>query len=673
MKKKFLTMFSTGIAAVVGLSALFGACSKDNGKNEKKNNTVTPTNTITDTYDRGELTNTLHKVNVTQTSRTFVSENGGKKTTQYSILVNSDSAKAKRAASFISKYLAEATGADFAVVTHTEGDDLALTSADKYIIIGCEDLFAQAKLTMPTDENGEDVLGPAGYYVKTWNDSVFLMTHMSNGYQMGAIAFLKAVVGYDMIADDTVVFENEGETLPDLDIIERPDYDYRNYTNWMSDEGKYGMGYGYESIFTLIGSGKKGVHNSLEYVPYATYSAEHPEWYSNATTAANRQICYTAHGDQEAYEELLNTVVGVAVDAIIAQPEQSVITFTSEDNYVSCDCDACTAVAQKDGSISATVIRFINDLDDKLQAALQEYAEENNTTKREVQLAFFAYQAYVSAPTTSVADDPTLKCNKDVAVFIAPINAKYVYSFYDEENSAFAQQVISWTQYADNIIAWVYEADYHHYMFPYNTYSSMVDTYYFFKQNGANIIYNEGQRNNDNVTCFGKLKEYLDAKAQIDVTISYEEYKTKFFKNYYGAAAEIMEEYYNQIREWETYLESVNDYGLGGGVYQEIGSESRFWPKELLEGWIELLNQAYEKIAYLEVEEPALYTKLVKHIKIETLFPRYALCTLHESSYTASQIKELRIAFKTDADALGVTEQMEHGYITDIYARWGID
>ena len=29
----------------------------------------------------------------------------------------------------------------------------------------------------------------------------------------------------------------------------------------------------------------------------------------------------------------------------------------------------------------------------------------------------------------------------------------------------------------------------------------------------------------ENVTCFGKLKEYLDSKAQMDVTISYEEYK----------------------------------------------------------------------------------------------------------------------------------------------------
>lgn len=258
-------------------------------------------------------------------------------------------------------------------------------------------------------------------------------------------------------------------------------------------------------------------------------------------------------------------------------------------------------------------------------------------------------------------------------MFIAPIDALYVHSFYEAENSVYAEIVRRWSEYTDNIMAWVYEANYHHYMFPYNTYSTMIDTYYFMKQNGANIIYNEGQRNNENVPCFGKLKEYLDSKAQIDVTISYTEYKDKFFANYYGAAAPLMEQYYNELRQWEMYIESVPENGLGGGIYEEIGGTSRFWPKQLLDGWLELMDEAKKAVAYLETTDPQLYAKFIKHIDIERLFPRYALCTLHATSYKTSELYAMRAAFKKDADALGIVEQMEHGNIVnDIYAMWGL-
>lgn len=93
-------------------------------------------------------------------------------------------------------------------------------------------------------------------------------------------------------------------------------------------------------------------------------------------------------------------------------------------------------------------------------------------------------------------EDPTLKFSPNITVFIAPIYSKYVYSFYDEENRVYADTVRAWSKYTDNIMSWLYETNFHHYMFPYNTYSAMMDNYYFFKQQGANIMYNQGQRFN---------------------------------------------------------------------------------------------------------------------------------------------------------------------------------
>lgn len=666
MKKQNRLFHSASlILATVALFASLAGCKGGQESSDSSSESVTAQNPISDALDRGELTNTLHKVKITPSNRTFAYASDGKTLTDYKILVNADSSYALRAANFISQQLSAATDANFTLEAHTEEDGKTLEPTSKYIVIGCKDLFSACGLKMPEEE-----LGPAGYYIKSYGDSVFMEVKGNDGYQMGTIAFLKAVVGYDMIADDTVVYENKGETLPDLEIIERPDFDYRNYTNWMSETGKYGMGYGMTYIFTLVGEKRLGVHNIFEYLPTEKYLQEHPEWYSG--NATYRQLCYTAHGDAEEYELMQEAMLDVMMKYILEQPDQGVITVTQEDWAYCCDCDECRRVVEKDGSISATIIRYMNDLDDKLNARLEEYAEQTGTEKREMQLAFFAYHTSYNPPSTPVSEDPTLKCNPDITVFIAPLDAKYGYSFYDEENRVYAEMVKKWSEYTDNIMAWVYETNYHHYMFPYNTYSSMMDTYYFFKQNGANVIYNEGQRWSENVTCFGKLKEYLDSKAQIDVTASYEYYKDKFFKYYYGDAAEIMEQYYNELRQWEIYLESVSDYGLGGGIYEEIGGDKRFWPKAMLEGWLELMDKAYKEIAHLEIDDPAEYEKLVKHIKIETLFPRFALCTLHEASYTSSEMKALRSEFKKDADELGLVEYNQNGYFTDLYKMWGL-
>lgn len=672
--KKFLSLALAGLVCFGSLTAT--ACQKDDPTDSGSTPPVAQ-NPVTDKVDRGEITNALHKVNVTPSNRVLVSNAGTlQATTEYVVVVDSHDSYALRAASYIAGQLTNASGAQFVVDSRDSLDGLTVTKDSKYIIVGFKELFFACGLEMP-----EENLGPAGYYIRSYGDSVFLEVQMYDGYQLGALAFLREVVGYDMIAHDTIVYDGKGETLPDMEIIERPDFDYRNYTNWMTQNGLYGMGYNYKSIFTYIyqeesPENKAGVHNIFYYLPESKYlNADdrenyHPEWYSS--NSKHRQLCYTAHGDPVAYEAMQNTMLDVMLRCVLAQPEQGVVTVTQADAPVCCDCDACNSVLEQDGSISATIIRYMNDLDEKFQAALTKYAQDTNTERRTVQLAFFAYHTSYNPPTTSVEEDPTLKCSPNITVFIAPINAKYVESFYHEDNRVYADMVRAWSEYTDNIMAWVYETNYHHYMFPYNTYSSMVDTYYFFKQQGANIIYNEGQRWSENVTCFGKLKEYLDAKAQFDVTISYEEYKDKFFKNYYGPAAEIMEEYYNQLRQWTLYVE--NAYGLGGGIYEEIADNARpqMWPRELLEGWLALMDKAYAAVAHLEIDDPLEYKRLVKHIKIETLFPRYALCTLHVASYTPSQLRQLRIAFMNDGNELGLAQHKEHDYITTVYSQWGI-
>lgn len=673
MKTKVLKLLSVAAATLIMSTSLMAtACSR----RETTAETPSASGTITDTYERGELTNTLHKVNVTPNSREFVRNAGtNDASTEYAIVYTNDVDEAwyaNRGAQWLAKYLKQASGASFTVEPFNAAKHV-VTASSKFILYGCTEQFKNAGLTMPADK-----LGPSGYYIKSYGNNVFLEVEMVNGYQMGTLALLKAIVGYDMIADDCVAFENNGATLPDVEITERPDYDYSNYVNWNSEDGLYGLGFtGYPFIKTVnpddLDIKGNAIHNIFNYLPKHLYQEKHPGWYADGQP----QLCYTAHGDEKELEEMVETTLRAAKYSIEQNPNQTILTITQSDNSeVGCHCETCKAQIKEDGAISGTIIRFMNKVNEGLQKWVkEEKAAGRMNVNREIQIAFFAYKDSVNPPTKSVEEDPTLKCEPEVAVFIAPIHATYVKSFYDDVNEIYANQIRNWSHYADNILAWVYETNYKEYMFPYNTYSSMIDNYYFFKQCGANVMYNEGQRWSENVTCFGKLKEYLDAKAQFDVTISYEECKDKFFENYYMDAADIMEEYYNQLRQWETVLESKTENGLGGGVYELIGV-AEFWPRSMLENWLRMMDKAYKAIAHYETEDPELYAKLYKHIRIETLFPQYALCTLHETSYSETELYELRSNFKKDADALGVKEFREGDYakdnVTQTYRQWGL-
>ncbi len=626
-------------------------------------------------YPLLESDDLLHDVTVRETKHDFIVDGQS----EYQVIYDEDVGGAQEAAVYIINNVFKATGVTLGII---EKDDYfgIVGRSSKYIVVGCSDLFASAGKEMPSYKQ----LQSAGYYISSYGNSVFINAYHHYGYEQAVRRFLEFVLGFDFINEDTVIYEKDGRYLPDMEIIERPDYEISLATNNFTSVTTYGLGFSssYPFIYAEPEEGstlqRSAVHNVFNFIDPSLHTvynpadpdAFHPEWFSD-----NRlQLCYNAHGDEESLELMVQAVYKSLKHSVDTYPTQTIINFTDNDGIVACSCDACEEAVKRDGAISGSVIRFVNKLDDLLQADLEKEAQENGTEKRTVHIQFFAYISTLEPPAVHVSEDPTLKCNPDVMVMIAPLQGvMYTKTFYDDVNSVFADNIERWTEYVDHTTAWLYETDYHHYLYPYNSYSSMMADYRFMRKNGATVVLNEGQRYNKNVTCFGKLKEYLDSKAQFDVNSSYQYLVDKFFANYFLDAADIMREYYEQMIAWETYLESNPDkFGLGGDVYQEIGSKAEYWPKQLLVNWLSMTDEAFRVIEKYRTQDPSLYQILRKHILIETMFPKYALCDLHASTYTPEELLQRRLDFKKDAQELGIVEHMEHYFIDVKYAEWGI-
>ena len=218
-------------------------------------------------------------------------------------------------------------------------------------------------------------------------------------------------------------------------------------------------------------------------------------------------------------------------------------------------------------------------------------------------------------------------------------------------------------------------------MYPYNSYQSMVDTYKFLKQYNTAIMYNEGQRYNTAIPCFGRFKDYIDSKLNVNVNVRFSDLKRTYFDNYYGDAGVYMEQLYDELTSWTEYVEQtyMSDPGY---LYEDIDASEEYWPKPMMEHYLDLCDKAYEAIAPLRIKDVAKYNVFYEHINIESMFPRYVLCDLYAYLYDAQTIRDLRLEFKKDCQELGIQEYCEvhtfypvgeQGWMSEKFTEWGIN
>ena len=639
------------------------ACSSNNNDPNNPNNNSQITAPVKPVSDKEVhyVEGGLHKVNVSETNRPFIVD--GK--TDYKIIVGTDTQEVWDAANFLGKYVLKGTGVKIPVETYKQ--DITYNANSKYIVIACPELFDAAGLTMPTDN-----IGQAGYYIKSAGNSVFIACVGMYGYQNAVISFMHHVIGYEMYSADVVVFEKTGETLPDLDIVEKPDIEYRSPSNYVikTDE-RYGMGFLNFSDVFLPSSGPW--HNTFEYLPKEEYQAQHSDWYS----ADGEQLCYTAHGNETEYNAMVDEVYKKIVEYMAEKPNISNIAFTQQDKRQQCTCDSCQEILKDYNTISAAILKFCNEVSRKVQAHLEEEAEANGTAKRELNLLFFAYQNSEKPPVVKNADgtykpiDESVVCDEHVGVCIAPVDSFYNKSFYDDANSSIAENIRGWGVCSQKLYMWLYETNFNYYFYPLNSYDSMIETYRFCFEQGAIYMYTEGQHNQPAVTCFGRFKQYLDAKAEFNVNVNFNDIADVFFKNYFKEAAEPMRQFFDELQGQLRYIEENYSAFIPGGIYDHIENE-QFWNKRTLEHWLELCDEAYAAIEPYKTRDEELYEILRKNIMLETIFPRYALIRLHPGGYSASELRQMQLSFKEDAVELQIKRYCEGFSIDEIFNMWNV-
>ena len=598
-----------------------------------------------------------------------------------------------------------------------EALDVSENSA--YVMLGCTYAFEAAGFIMPEYEE----IGGAGYYIVTYGKNVFVQAYGAQGYQLGGIALLRHTLGFDMISTTTCIYERDGSVLPKMEITERPDFDFRQQDNQLlPHDVAYGMGFTTSELF--LNTGTSWMHNIVDFLggdpaigANDGTNVEHPKWFSNDTNQT--QACFTARGDKEEYELMVKNYIQKTIEFMKKRPSTDNIVIGQmdvvfgNDRVSRCTCASCNAAHAYYGDTNAgSQLAFTNDVargvDEWLESAeAQEYFKEAaGIEKKDINILVLVYGSSINPPVSrteggalifdengrgvpkkqkwfnvdeegnlteeDVLDEEgnpvDLVCAPSTQLFYCASSANYVHSFYEAENSTYSNMVKGWSGLGGNFYVWTYAVNYYNYMYPYNTYDSLLENMRYFKNTGANHFFNQALWENANNAGFDKLRSYICSKGMFDTSVSYEEVVAKFFKYQYDEAGDIIHEYFNQVVQQLRANESYT----GGSVHSNDLTKAVVWPEGLIRNWYAMTNEALALVEHKKTTDPERYEQLWTAIKAESLFPRWVLCTTYatSTSFSNESLKAERRAFVEDFNKLGNTTHKEHHTISEVFTTW---
>ena len=168
-----------------------------------------------------------------------------------------------------------------------------------------------------------------------------------------------------------------------------------------------------------------------------------------------------------------------------------------------------------------------------------------------------------------------------------------------------------------------------------------------------------------------RLKTYLISKLCWNVNEDMNALVDKFFTYYYGDAADEMYAVFQDTR-----LLSRNNMGTLCKYQSFYGAltEPSLWPKDLLQKWLNKIDDALADIAYMKKTEPEKYEVLYKNIVCERVQYEYLLITCHERSFATDYIYNLKLQTREDCELNGIFAFSEYPVqlSSELWSSWGI-
>lgn len=620
--------------------------------------------------------NNNDQINIEKPTGKYILEKG---VTDYKIVMPTDkNAIEQLACEELITLFREATGISLEVVYD---NGLTHNSANKFLSIGRTSLLESSGISV-----NEIAKGKNAFQITTLDDSIYFIGGRDNGVIYAIYEFLFRTLNfeqfsYDCYSLDTAVTELE---LMDYQVVFSPDiFSYYAFTGYMCRDAGVCLRMKANSSYSHArgeSPGGQSSHNTCFYVDPNIYNnpdipeTYHPEWYSGPGFSKNQmQLCFTAHGDEESLELLLNTMADVLKKQIMAMPDRHFWQISGQDNLICCTCDTCNDYAERYKCNSAQMIQFINRLYDIIMDWFKNDEEGKLYWHEDFYMCMSFYEAYTEPPAIYNDETGEYEPFDDSVIFreriyadYAPVRANFQLPIDHPVNATYYNQIKKLAVLTDNMGVWWYSTNFHNYMYPYDVFSAMQRSYQVLYEYGTTFMIDETQNgNNGGMTGWHMLSSYLSAQFARDVYADQEELIDRFFKGYFLDAAEDMRAFFESWRSFSLLQMNGLCPNIGSITYA-IDNPS-YWPKSVLDEWESYVISALAKIEKYKELNPDKYDMLYKHISMERLFLDYCYLKYYKANL-GSKFEEVRDRFVSDYKLNKVERWKENNGSLDDFA-----
>ena len=264
-------------------------------------------------------------------------------------------------------------------------------------------------------------------------------------------------------------------------------------------------------------------HTFFSILPPKLHFKDHPEFYSEhkGQRVANRQLCLTN-------PEVLRRATEFVLSRIEKYPDRRFFGVSQNDGSEgACECAACKAVDDEEGSHAGTVIRFVN--------AIAEEVEKKHPDKIIETLAY----TYTRRPPKKA------RPRKNVMVCFCTIECDFSKPIPEsryEPNRLLCEDIRAWGAMTDKLYVWDYTTNFGNYLHQFPNVNALQGNIRFFLQNGCVSLFEQGPYQGTYAD-FSSLKLWLLSKWMWNPDLDRETLLKEFFEGFYGPAAAEMRAY----------------------------------------------------------------------------------------------------------------------------------
>ncbi|MDW8290415.1 MAG: DUF4838 domain-containing protein [Armatimonadota bacterium] len=439
------------------------------------------------------------------------------------ILIHPDATQTERyAAEELASHLQQITGAPFEVREVPSGQ-----TPTAGIIVGpghlAQRLFPEVEL---------DKFGAEQLTIRTKGNYLLLAGGRPRGTLYAVYRFLSTQCGVRWWTPwATHIPRRSTLRLRPLAIDEKPAFEYREpfwYPAFDGDWAARNLCNSHAARLTEKHGGKvvyKGfVHTFYPLVPPEQYFEKHPEWYSligGKRTYQHAQLCCTN-------PQLREFLVERVRQWLRESPDATIISISQNDWAGPCECEACKAIDEREGTHAGSVLDMVNYIAERLEGEFPHVAFDT-----------LAYQ-YTRKPTRA------LRPRHNVIARLCSIECNFAQPLEHPSNQAFADDIRGWSERSNRLYIWDYTTNFAHYVQPHPNYFVLGPNLRFFHQHGVRGVFEQGAYQSHGSE-FSELRAWVLAQLLWNPYQDDRKLIDEFLKGYYGKAAPYIKRYMERM------------------------------------------------------------------------------------------------------------------------------